>query len=185
MAKAVQIKKGNAIKLDGELWRVVDIQQTFTGKHGAYQQMKLANVNDGHVETRRFASGDNVEKAFLTTETLQYLYQDGPSYVFMDEETGEQIHVGADLLTDILPYMAYNCDVDLQMYEGKPITASIASSVVLEVTHTEPAARGDTATAVTKPAELETGLTIKVPGHIKIGDKVSVDTRTGEFLGRA
>jgi elongation factor P len=185
MAKAVQIKKGNVIKRDGQLWKVVDVHQTFTGKHGAYQQIKMTNLADGHQETVRYSSSDTVEKAFLTTDAMQYLYQDGVNYVFMDEETGDQTLIGEVMLKEILPYLAYNAELDVQLYEGKPVGISIASSVVLEVVHTEPAAKGDTATSVTKPAELETGLVVKVPGHIKIGEKISVDTRTGDFLGRA
>jgi elongation factor P len=185
VARAVQIKKGNVIKLDGQLWKVTDVQQTFTGKHGAYQQMKLTSLDDGHVETKRFASSDNVEKAFLTTERMQYLYQDGPAYIFMDEASGEQTHLDGRLLQDIIPYMAYNALVEIQMHEGRAVSVSLPASVVLEVTHTEPAVKGDTATSVTKPAEVETGLTVKVPGHIRNGDRIQVDTRTGEFLGRA
>jgi len=185
MAKAVQIKKGNVIKRDGQLWKIVDVQQTFTGKHGAYQQINMTNLADGHQETVRYSSSDTVEKAFLTTEQMQYLYQDGANYVFMDEETGEQTLIGEAMLKEVLPYLAYNAELDVQLHEGKPVGVSIATSVVLEVVHTEPAAKGDTATSVTKPAELETGLVVKVPGHIKNGEKISVDTRTGDFLGRA
>jgi len=185
MARAVQMKRGNVIKLDGELWQVTDTQQTFTGKHGAYIQMKLTNMSDGHVETRRFSSSQDVEKAYVTSETMQYLYQDGPSYVFMKPETGDQTHLGEGVVKDVLPYLAYNAQVSVQLCEGRAISVSLPASVVLEVTHTEPAARGDTATSVTKPAELETGLTVKVPGHVKVGDRIQVDTRSGEFLGRA
>jgi len=185
VARAVQIRKGHVIKWRGELWKVTDTQQVFFGKRGAYHQMKLQNVNDGHVEQNRFASDEEVEKAFLETRKMEFLYQDGDSYVFMDPGNGEQVHIAEDVVKDQLPYISYNAQVDVSFHEGRALSVELPASVVLEVTHTEPAVKGDTATSVTKPAELETGLTVKVPGHVKIGDKVQVDTRTGEFLGRA
>ncbi len=185
MVRAVQIKRGNVIRWREALWRVTDTQQTFTGKRGAYIQMKLQNLDDGHVETNRFSSSDEVDRAFLEKRRMEYLYQDGTAYVFMDPQSGEQLHVGEDLLADALPYLTYNAGAELALHEGQPVAIEMPSSVVLEVARTDPAVRGDTATTVTKPAELETGLTVKVPGHIKTGDRVQVDTRTGEFLGRA
>ncbi len=185
MPRAVQIKRGNVIKWRDRLWRVVDIQQTFIGKKGAYQQMKLQNLDDGHIETERFSSGENVEKAFLETRRMQYLYQDGAGYVFMDPSSGDQIHISGGLLEGVLPYLAYNAEAEVQLHEGRPVSVELPASAVLEVVKTEPAVRGDTATTVTKPAEVETGLVVKVPGHVKTGDRIQVDTRTGEFLGRA
>jgi elongation factor P len=183
--KAFQVKKGNCILVDDELWKVVDTQQTFTGKHGAYMQIKMTNVDSGHTETRRFGSSDYIEKAFIDTQHLQYLYEQEPNYVFMDPDTGEQMFIHESMLEDVLPYLAYNAEVTVQTYQGKPVNVELPSSVALEVTHTDPAVRGDTATNVTKPATVETGTTVKVPGYITKGEKISVDTRTGEFLGRA
>jgi len=183
--KAAQTKRGHVIRWKDGLWKVNEVQQTFTGKHGAYYQMKLQNLADGHVEVQRFSSNDNLDKAYLEACTMQYLYQDGGGYVFMDPASGEQVHVGGDVLEDVLPYLAYNAELDLQLYEGRAVSVSMPSSVVLEVVKTDPAVRGDTATGVSKPAEVETGLVVKVPGHVKQGDRIQVDTRTGEFLGRA
>lgn len=183
--RAVQIKRGNVIKWRDQLWKVVDTQQTFIGKKGAYFQMKLQNMGDGHVETERFASDQELEKAFLETRRMEYLYQDGTNYVFMDPRTGDQMDINERVLSDALPYLAYNAEAEVQLHEGRPLSVELPASVVLEVTHTEPAVRGDTATTVTKPAQVQTGLTVRVPGHIKIGDRIQVDTRTGEFLGRA
>ena len=185
MARAGQIKRGNVIKWRNQLWKVVATQQTFTGKRGAYFQMKLQSVDDGHVETERFSTDQDVAKAFLETCRMQYLYQDGDSYVFMDPAGGDQIHIGASLLADILPYLAYNAQVEVRIHEGSAVAVELPASVVLEVTETEPAVRGDTATTVTKPAQVETGLTVKVPAHVVVGDRIQVDTRTGDFLGRA
>lgn len=185
MPKAFQVKKGQCIIVDGQLWKVVDTQQTFTGKHGAYMQIKMTNVDDGHQETRRFSSSDNIETAFIDTQTMQYLYHDGVSYVFMVPETGEQLHVSESLLEDVVPYLAYNAEVSVQTYQGRAVNVTLPTTVSLEVTHTEPAVKGDTATGVTKPATVETGLVVRVPGYIKQGEVISVDTRTGEFMGRA
>ncbi len=185
MPRAVQIKKGNVITWRGELWKVLDTQQTFIGKKGAYIQMKLQNVEDGHVEQNRFSSSDDVDRAFIESRRMEYLYQDGPSYVFMEPASGEQMHIGEAVIEQALPYLAYNQEVTFQMHEGKVIGVELPAAVTLQVTKTDPAVRGDTATTVTKPATLETGLTVKVPGHISEGEKVQVDTRTGEFLGRA
>jgi elongation factor P len=185
VARAVQIKKGNVIRWRDGLWQVTDTQQTFIGKKGAYIQMKLQNLRDGHSETNRFSSSDEVDRVFVEGRRMEYLYEDGVSYVFMDPDTGEQVHLDEKVVSDALPYLGYNTEVEVQFYEGRPLAVELPASVVLEVIKTEPAVRGNTATAVTKPAEVETGLTVKVPGHIKKGDRIQVDTRSGEFLGRA
>ena len=185
MERAGQIKRGNVIKWRDQLWKVIDSQQTFVGKKGAYFQIKLQSIDGGRTVTERFSSTQQVEKAFLETRHMQYLYQDGSSYVFMDPGTGDQINIPEDALGEALPYLAYNAQVEVRLHEGKTVSVELPASVVLEVTRTEPAVRGDTATAVTKPAEVETGLSVKVPGHIKVGDRIQVDTRTGQFLGRA
>lgn len=185
MPRATQINKGNVINWRDQLWRVTDTQQTFIGKKGAYIQMKLQNLDDGHTEQHRFSSDDDVEKAYVETRRMEYLYQDGPSYVFMDPRSGQQVYLGEDIVEGCLPYLSYNTEVDVVFHEDTPIDVELPASVTLEVTSTDPAVRGDTATSVTKPAEVETGLTVKVPGHVEEGDKIQVDTRTGEFLGRA
>ena len=184
MPRAGQIRRGNVIKFRDQLWRVTETQQTFTGKRSAYFQMRLRNLADGHVETERFNTDQNVAKAFLETRRMQYLYQDGNSYVFM-ESSGDQVNLGEDMLEDALPYLTYNAEVDVQFHEGTAVAIEMPPSVVLEVTMTEPAVRGDTATGVTKPATVETGLVVRVPGHIKMGDRLQISTSTGEFQGRA
>ena len=183
--RAGEIRRGNAIKFRGGLWIVLDTRVAYVGKRGAYAQVKMQSLSDHHIETQRFSTSDDVEKAFLESRTLTYLYCDGAAYVFMDPDTGDQISVGEDRLKDALPYLAYNAEVDMKFCEGEPVQLELPSSVALEVTETDPAVRGDTATAVTKPATVETGTVVKVPGHIQQGEKIRVDTRTGEFLGRA
>jgi len=163
VARASQIRKGSVIKWKDKLWRVTDVQQTFVGKRGAYYQMKLTNLDDGHLELQRFSSDEEIEKAFLESHAMQYLYKEGPTYVFMDPKAGEQINVDEAMLSDILPYLTYNGEVQVFLYEGKAVSVEVPASVTLQVVKTEPAVRGDTATTVNKPAELETGLVIKVP----------------------
>jgi len=183
--RAVEIRKGHVIEFRGGLWLVLDTQVTYVGKRGAYVQVKMRNLQDQHIETQRFSSSETVEKAFVESRQMVYLYQDGRDYVFMDPSSGEQLAIGEEMLEGIASYLAYNCEVAVELCDGRPVRVQLPASVVLEVTRAEPAVRGDTATGVTKPVELETGLVIKVPGYIQQGEKVRVDTRTGEFLGRA
>jgi len=185
LIRATGIKKGYVIGHQSQLWEVLATQHTSFGKKGAYVQVKMQRLQDGHIETVRFSSSDEVEKAFLTTRRMQYLYEDPSGYVFMDPETGEQHILDEGKVEDALPYLTYNTEVDVSFHEDRPIGLELPPKVELEVTKTEPAIKGDTATGVTKPAELETGLTVKVPGHIKQGEKVKIDTRSGEFMGRA
>jgi len=184
VTRAVQIKNGNVIEWRDGLWKVVSSHQTFVGKRGAYMQMKLQSIDDGHIETHRFRSSDEVERAFVETRRMEYLYEDGVSYVFMEPKTGQQVHLGKAFLSEALPYLAYNTQVEVQFHGDRPVAVAMPPSVALEVIRTEPAVRGDTATAVTKPAQVETGLTVRVPGHITTGERIRVDTRSGQFLGR-
>jgi elongation factor P len=185
VARASHIKKGDLIRWHDDLWKVLGNEQVFSGKRGAYHQLKLQSVTDSHVEQNRFSSTDNLEEVSLEVRNMEYLYQDGSSYVFMDPQNGEQLHIAEGVVRDALPYLSYNTRIDIFFHEDKPVSIELPSTVVLEVVQTEPAMKGGTITAVTKPAELETGLVVKVPGHVKTGDKVQVDTRTGEFMGRA
>jgi elongation factor P len=185
MIQAGNVRKGNVINYKDSLWVIIDTQEAHVGKRGKYAQLKMKNLDDGHIETQRFSTSDKIEKAFLETKQMTYLYEDTAGYVFMDPETGQQVHLGEEILSDMLPYLAYNITLDISFYQGTPVAIEKPANVTLEVVKTEPAVRGNTATNVTKPAEVETGLTVKVPGHIRKGDKIRVDTRTGEFMERA
>lgn len=185
MARAIELRKGNVFEFRGALWRVLDTTHTRTGKGGGYVQIRMQNVMDRHVETERFSSSQTVEKAFVESRRMQYLYRDGQDYVFMNPKDGDQMNISPAMLDDAVSYLAYNLEVDVTFHEGSPVEVKLPPSVALEVVKTDPAVRGDTATDVTKPAKVETGLVVKVPGHVKVGDRISVDTRTGDFLGRA
>jgi elongation factor P len=185
MVEATKISKGQVIFHNDALWRVLESTPAHIGKKGRYMQIKMKRLDDGHIETNRFSSDDDIETAYIETRKLQYLYPDGQTYVFMDPQSGEQYHLGQDVVEDALPYMTYNTEVKVEFHEDRPLRVNLPPSVVLEVTQTEPAVKGDTATDVTKPATLETGKVVKVPGHIEKGAQVKVDTRTGEFQGKA
>ncbi len=184
MIQAGEARKGHIIEYKDSLWRIVDIQEAFVGKRGKYAQIKMKNLDDGHSETQRFATSDKLEKAFVESKKLTFLYEDTGGYVFMNPETGEQCHVDQDLFGDMKDFLAYNMELDIDFHQNKAVGVQMPPSVVLEVTKAEPAVKGNTATSVTKPVELETGVTVKVPGHITTGDKIRVDTRSRDFLGR-
>ncbi len=184
MIQAGDVKKGHIIEHNDSLWRVVDVQEAFVGKRGKYAQVKMKNLDDGHTETQRFATSDKLEKAYVETRKLTFLYEDTGGYVFMNPENGEQFHVDQDLLGEMRDFLTYNMELDIDFHANKAVGVQMPASVVLEVTKADPAVKGNTATSVTKPVELETGVTVKVPGHITKGEKIRVDTRSRDFLGR-
>ena len=182
--EAGSVRNGNVIEYEDELWVVLDTQQTFVGKKGAYVQIKMKSLEDGHIGTQRFSTSDKVEKAYVESKRMTYLYEDTAGHVFMHPETGEQVTIGRDMLEDVLPYLAYNAEVEVEFHGDRALTVELPPSVVLEVTNTEPAVKGDTATNVTKPAYLENGYEIQVPLFLNEGDIVRIDTRTGEYSER-
>jgi len=182
---ASQMKVGNVIKYEDDLWIVVGTQHVKLSKGGGAMQTKLKNLNRGDHITHRFRSSDKVETAFLDRRTCEYLYPEGDSFVFMDVENYEQYSLHKDMIQEQMMFVRHNAKVNITFYESKPINVALPSAVELEVTETEPGVRGDTVSNVFKPATLETGLTLKVPNHIKLGDMLKVSTETGEFLERA
>ncbi len=185
MIVANDIKKGMMIKLDGKLYMVVDFHHLTPGNKPAMIQTKLKDLKDGTIIQNRFRSTEKVEEVFLDHREMEYLYNDGGNYYLMDSETLEQMPVSKETLGDAVNYMPYNCKVMVTYYEGHPVAVELPSAVILKVVETSPGTKGDTVTNVFKPATLETGLVIKVPLFINIGDVIKVDTRTGEFLSRA
>ena len=178
MASTTDIKNGAVLKIDGNLWSVVEFQHVKPGKGGAFVRTKLRNVTSGKVVDRTFNAGAKIETATVDRSDYQYLYQDGDDYVFMDMKTYDQINVPATVVGDAANYMLESQTATIAMYRGLP------SSVVLEITYTEPGLQGDRSTGGTKPATVETGYEIQVPLFLETGTKVKVDTRTGEYLGR-
>ncbi len=182
--QAVQLRKGMIIELDGELLRVHDFQHVTPGKGQAIVQTRMRNLRSGSMIDKRFRSQEAVERVQLDSQEMEYLYQEGDSYVFMDSETYEQTHLSADAIAEALPYLVANLSLKVDFYEGLPVSIDMPTTVDLEVADTEPGLKGATASASSKPATLETGLVVGVPQFVNIGDRVRVETSTGEYLTR-
>jgi elongation factor P len=181
-----QVRKGTVIVLDdGQLYYVADRDLNTPGNWRAILNLKLKNLKTGAVQVRRFHPADKVEQAYLEKREMEYIYQDGDDYVFMDTETSEQITLPRDQVGDLMLYMKENTKAHVVFYEGKPLSLELPAAVELKVVETEPSVKGATAAAQYKPAILETGLKVVVPPFVNVGEVVSVDTRTGEYLSRA
>jgi elongation factor P len=174
-----------AIDLDGELWSVLEYTHLKLGRGSAQVRMKMRNVKTGTTVERTFQAGEKFRRAHLDRKTVQYLYREDGVYHFMDTQTFEQTAMNREQLGEVANYLKDGQTIELLTYQDQPIGADLPPSVELEVITTDPGLRGDTATAGTKPATLETGLVIQVPLFVNEGDRVRVDTRTGQYLERA
>jgi len=182
---ANEMRRGTIISYRGALWQAVEVTHRTPGNLRAFVQAKIRNLITGVSMTERFASTDTVEQAWLDKRKCEYLYMDhqtGP--VFMDSENYEQFTISKEVLGDAMGYIPENTVVEVTFHEGKPLTVQLPSSVELKVVETEPGARGNTVSNVFKPAKLQTGIVVKVPMHINLGDTVRVNCETGEFLDR-
>jgi len=184
MATTNDIKNGSVLNLDGQLWNVVEFQHVKPGKGGAFVRTKLKNVRSGKVVDKTFNAGTKVDFATVDRRDFQYLYTDGSDFVFMDTSDYEQVSIPASAVGDAANFMLENQEVQISMHEGEALSVDLPTSVVLEVTYTEPGLQGDRSSAGTKPATLETGYEIQVPLFLETGTKVKVDTRDGSYLGR-
>ena len=184
MATTNDLKNGLVLNLDGQLWTVVEFQHVEPGKGPAFVRTKLKHVLSGKVVDKTFNAGVKVETATVDKRDMQYLYRDGDDFVFMDTSDYEQIHVPNDTVGSAANFLLENQDVIVAIHEGTPLYVELPTSVVLEITYTEPGLQGDRSSAGTKPATIETGYQIQVPLFLEIGTKVKVDTRTGDYLGR-
>ncbi len=182
---ATQIKRGMVLDIDGEYLRVHEFTHVTPGKGQAVMQTKLRNMRTGTLIDRRFRSAETLETAHVDRRTMQYLYLDGDLYTFMDLETYEQTGVTADNLREEAPFLLENTEVKVTFVGTEALAIELPGTVEMEVTQTDPAIKGATAAAQTKPATLQTGLVIQVPPFINQGDRVRVDTSTGEYLTRA
>ncbi len=178
------LKNGMTLDLEGTLFQVLEFQHVKPGKGGAFVRTKLRNVKTGAVIERTFNAGVKVGLAIVERKEMQYLYRDGDGFVFMDMETYDQIGVPSDVVGDMANYLAEGSSATVAVHEGVPIAVELPASVVLTVTQTQAAVRGDTRTNVMKPATLETGYVVQVPLFIEEGEKVKVDTRTGQYIER-
>ncbi|HDY67832.1 MAG: elongation factor P [Candidatus Scalindua sediminis] len=185
MINATDIRKGLIIKIDGELFSVSDFQHVTPGKGRAHMQVSIKSLKQGNVTQKRFRSTDKVEDVFLEHIDMEYLYKDGEDFCFMNTENYEQVLLTKEVLGDTMLYITPNSKVKVSFYEGNAVGIELPASVTLKIIETDPGTKGDTVTNVFKPAKLETGHIIKVPPFINPGELVKVDTRTGQFLGRA
>jgi elongation factor P len=184
MATSNDLKNGLVLNIDGQLWTVIEFQHVKPGKGPAFVRSKLKNVLTGKVVERTFNAGVKVETASVDKREMNYLYNDGSGYVFMDNQNYEQMTLTNEIVGEAKEYLLENQEAIVAVYEGNPIYVELPASVVLEITFTEPGLQGDRSSGGTKPATVETGLQIQVPLFIEQNTKVRVDTRTGEYLGR-
>jgi len=185
VATTNDLKNGMTLNIDGQLWNVVDFQHVKPGKGGAFVRTKLKNVMSGKVVDRTFNAGVRVEQASVDRREMQYLYREGDDFVFMDTQDYDQPRIPAATVGDAANYLLEEQNVTVAFNEGVPLYVEMPAAVELTVSQTDPGLQGDRATGGTKPATLETGAQIQVPLFITTGEKVRVDTRTGQYLGRA
>ena len=184
MASTADIKNGVVLSIDGQLWNVVEFQHVKPGKGGAFVRTKIKSVTSGKVVDRTFNAGTKIDFATVDRRDFSYLYRDGDGFVFMDTTDYDQTTVPSAIVGDAANYMLENQTVTIATHDGDPLYVELPTSVVLEVTYTEPGQQGDRSSAGTKPATLETGAEIQVPLFLEQGTKVKVDTRDGSYLGR-
>ncbi len=185
MATTNDLKNGMTLNIDGQLWNVVDFQHVKPGKGGAFVRTKLKNVMSGKVVDRTFNAGVRVEQASVDRREMQYLYREGDDFVFMDTQDYDQPRIPAEVVGDAANYLLEEQNATVAFNEGTPLYVELPAAVELTVSQTDPGLQGDRSTGGTKPATLETGAQIQVPLFITTGEKVRVDTRTGQYLGRA
>ena len=182
---ATQLRPGNVIKHDGDLFSVFSVVHRTPGNLRAFVQAKLRNLRTGSMIEHRFRSEDRVEQAILDETEMQFLYRDGDAFHFMNTETYYQIQLQANVLGDSASYLLPEGIIKVEFYEGKPVGIELPATVDLTVVETEPGLKSATASNVTKPAKLETGLIVQVPPFINEGEKIRVDTTEGKYLERA
>jgi elongation factor P len=185
MASTNDLKNGMTLNLDGQLWNVIEFQHVKPGKGGAFVRTKMRSVLSGKVVEKTFNAGVKVEVASVEKRDMQFLYRDGEDFMFMDSTNYDQISISKQTVGDAVNYMLENSDAIVAMHEGNPLFIELPASVELVVTYTEPGLQGDRSSGGTKPATVETGITVQVPLFIKQDEKILVDTRTGAYLGRA
>jgi len=185
MATSNDLKNGMVLMIDGQLWSVVEFQHVKPGKGPAFVRTKLRSVTTDKVVDKTFNAGVKVETANVDRRDMQYLYNDGSGFVFMDLTSYDQITLQPNVVGDASNFLLENQNAVVALHDGNPLYVELPASVVLEITYTEPGLQGDRSTGGTKPATLETGYQIQVPLFIENNTRVKVDTRTGDYLGRA
>ncbi|MBH8582178.1 MULTISPECIES: elongation factor P [Thermoactinomyces] len=185
MISVNDFRTGLTIELDNDVWQVMEFQHVKPGKGAAFVRSKLRNLRNGNIQERTFRAGEKVPRAMVETREMQYLYESGGEYTFMDNETYEQITLPKERLEYELNFLQENMNIQIMVYKGETIGIQLPNTVELEVVETEPGIKGDTATGGSKPAKLSTGFTVQVPLFINEGDRLIIDTRSGEYVSRA
>jgi elongation factor P len=180
-----EFKTGLTIEVDGDIFSVTDFQHVKPGKGAAFVRSKLKNLRNGNVVEKTFRAGENVGRAIVENRQVQYLYNSGVEYTFMDNETYDQFNLERKQLEWEINFLKENMNVNIASYQGEIIGITIPNSVELAVVETEPGIKGNTATGATKSARLETGLSVQVPLYINEGDVLLIDTREGKYISRA
>ncbi|HXH64868.1 MAG TPA: elongation factor P [Mariprofundaceae bacterium] len=182
---ATAIRAGNILEVDGALWRVSKSMHVTPGKGVACMQVEMRNVESGTKTNKRFNSTERVERVTLSQRPMQYLYEDGDLFHFMDTESYEQITLGRDMVEEALPYLLPEMQVEVEFHEDRPLNVRLPQTVVLTVVECDAAMKGQTATSSYKPGKLETGASIMVPPYLEAGTRIKVNTETGEYVERA
>ena len=185
MATTNDLKNGMTLNIDGQLWNVVEFQHVKPGKGGAFVRTKLKNILSGKVVDRTFNAGVKVDVATVDRREMQYLYREGEDFIFMDTQDYDQPRIPAATVGGAASYLLEDQTAVVAFNEGTPLYVELPAAVELTITQTDPGVQGDRSTGGTKPATLQTGVQIQVPLFITTGEKIKVDTRTGEYLGRA
>jgi elongation factor P len=183
--QATQIRPGMVIKYNNDLYSIFSMTHRTPGNLRAFVQVRMRNLRTGAMLDNRFSSTESVERAILDEQEMEYLYQDGEMYVFMNTESFEQVSLGSEILGDAVNYLIPNLKVHVEFYEGKPMSVELPAAVEMTVLETEPGLKGATVSNVTKPAKMETGLVVQVPPFINEGERIRVSTSEGSYLERA
>ena len=185
MLSATQLRPGMVVKFNAELYSIFSVNHRTPGNLRGFVQVKMRSLRSGSMTEHRFSSEDKVEKAMMEEHEMEYLYDDGEYYYFMNIETFEQMHLMKDLLGDATSYLIPQLKVTVEFHEGKPISVELPPTVDMTVVETEPGLKGSTVSNVTKPAKMETGLVVQVPAFITEGEKIRVNTSEGTYQERA
>jgi elongation factor P len=184
MIQATQLKRGMCIKHEGDLYRIVEAQHKTPGNLRGLVQAKIRHLKSGSISEHRFRSVDMVERAILDEAAMEFLYQDGDMYHFMNNETFEQVGLSDEVLGEAVNYLIPNIKLKIEMYEGRPVGIDLPLNVDMKVVETEPAIKGASVSNQSKPAKMETGLVVNVPPFVNEGDTIKVDTQTGAYVER-
>ena len=184
MLSTTDFRRGLKIEMDGVPYEIVDFLHVKPGKGGAFIRTKHKNMINGRVVENTFRSGEKMVKPDLESKEMQYLYRESDDFVFMDMESYEQMHAGVAQIGEKGGYLKDGMELKMLLYKGQPLDIDLPAWVVLEVTETEPGVKGDTVSGASKPAILESGISVNVPLFVNIGEKIKVDTRSGEYIGR-